>query len=125
MPIVEKLILKLTNNLKFNFNELDYILTELEPIITKFISKEEYDSIDLDVLSNINVEEIISSGKKKLLDLCTGSGCIAISLANRFRDFPAVNFYASDISEKALKVAKENASNLNTDIDFICSAVIP
>ena len=48
-------------NLKFNFNELDYILTELEPIITKFISKEEYDSIDLDVLSNINVEEIISS----------------------------------------------------------------
>lgn len=56
-----------------------------------------------------------------VLDLCTGSGCIAISLANRFRDFPAVNFYASDISEKALKVAKENASNLNTDIDFICS----
>lgn len=56
-----------------------------------------------------------------VLDLCTGSGCIAISLANRFKEFPSVKFFASDISEKALDVAKENANNLNTDIDFICS----
>lgn len=42
----------------------------------------------------------------KILDMCTGSGCIAVSLADTL---PKVQIYASDISEKALTVAKENA----------------
>ena len=40
------------------------------------------------------------------LDLCTGSGCIALALA---REFPDAKVYATDVSAKALKYAKVNA----------------
>jgi release factor glutamine methyltransferase len=43
------------------------------------------------------------------LDLCTGSGCVAISIA---RERPTVSVYATDISEDALTVARENALRL-------------
>ncbi len=45
----------------------------------------------------------------RVLDLCTGSGCIALSLLNYTNNTSAV---CTDISEKALTVAKENANNL-------------
>ena len=45
----------------------------------------------------------------RFMDLCTGSGCIALSLLNYTNSTTAL---CTDISEAALKVAKENASNL-------------
>lgn len=44
-----------------------------------------------------------------LADVCTGSGCIAASLKKQFK---GSDVYASDISESALKVAKENTKDL-------------
>lgn len=41
-----------------------------------------------------------------IVDLCTGSGCIAVSLA---KELPAAQIFALDLSEKALVVARENA----------------
>ena len=41
-----------------------------------------------------------------IIDLCTGSGCIAISLA---KELPAARIFATDTSAKALAVARENA----------------
>lgn len=70
------------------------------------------------------VEEVISIAKKinakKILDLCTGSGAIAISLAKYIKDSQIT---AVDISSKVLSVAKTNAKNNEVEgkITFIQS----
>ena len=53
--------------------------------------------------------------KLKILDIGTGSGCIAISLACELTDYQV---YAYDISEEALKIAKINARNNNANVIF-------
>lgn len=53
-----------------------------------------------------------------VLDLGTGSGAIAVTLSLERKD---CKVYASDISSKALEVAKENALNLSADVTFFRS----
>ena len=52
----------------------------------------------------------------KILDIGTGSGCIAISLA---KNLPNAKVYALDISKKALQIAGENAMDNGVDIVFL------
>ncbi len=54
-------------------------------------------------------------GCKKILDIGTGSGCIAITLA---AEMPKAEVTAWDISEEALKVAEENAKRTNVHVKF-------
>jgi len=74
--------------------------------------------------TEILVEEVISIATLaneyplNVLDLCTGSGIIGVSLARHLNN---VHVCASDISEKVLTVAKKNALNNNVEIDFITS----
>ena len=58
----------------------------------------------------------------RLLDLCTGSGCIAISTLKRKPNAVGV---AIDISSKALDAAKENAliNDVNDRLKFICADI--
>ncbi len=57
-----------------------------------------------------------------LLDLCTGSGCIAVSLA---LVCPEARITAVDVSEAALAVARENAIGLGAkNINFICADIL-
>jgi release factor glutamine methyltransferase len=57
------------------------------------------------------------SSKFKIIDLCTGSGCIALALAQRF---PDAEVYGTDISEAALQYAEENArTNSITNATFL------
>lgn len=53
----------------------------------------------------------------KVLDLCTGSGCIAVTLAKNSN----AEVWASDISRKALAVAKKNAEKHTANISLIHS----
>lgn len=59
--------------------------------------------------------EYVKSGYK-VLDLCTGSGAIAISIKKEVNDVEVV---ASDISYKALDVAKKNAKDNGVNIRFV------
>ena len=64
------------------------------------------------------VKDIKSMPKKPsaILDVCTGSGCIALALK---KEFPEIKIIAIDISEKALEVARYNAIKENLEIKFI------
>ena len=66
------------------------------------------------------VEKVLElpNNKLSLIDLGTGSGCIAISIA---RERPNFEVFASDISNDALKVAKTNSNFYKTSITFIKS----
>lgn len=55
-------------------------------------------------------------GNINVLDIGTGSGCISIALKKENNN---LNITATDISKKALKVAKNNAKLNNVDISFI------
>jgi release factor glutamine methyltransferase len=88
----------------------------------KFLGKEFY--IDEDVLIPrpetedlvLLAEKIIKENNyKRILDLATGSGVIAISLKLRNSD---LIIYASDISEKALNIAKKNSEKHDVEINF-------
>lgn len=75
--------------------------------------------------TEILVEKVLEICKKehkegpiKILDLCTGSGAIAISIKKYIDNVEAI---ATDISDNALKVAEKNAKINNVEIKFIKS----
>ena len=54
--------------------------------------------------------------KLSILDIGTGTGCIPISLA---KHLPNTNISAIDVSKEALKIAKQNATLNNVEVNFI------
>lgn len=73
------------------------------------------------------VEWIIENSKNqkfknlKILDIGTGSGCIAISLAKNLIN---ASVYAIDVSEKALATAKKNAQRNEVDVQFLLQNIL-
>lgn len=71
--------------------------------------------------TEILVEETLKVAKseQKILDMCTGSGIIATSIAKNVDN--ASQVYASDISDKALEIAEYNSKKNNANVKFILS----
>lgn len=73
--------------------------------------------------TEILVEETLKkiNEKSKTLDLCTGSGAIAISIDHYAKSKTKLEIFASDISKEAIKIAKKNAEYNKANIKFILS----
>ena len=116
--IEEKLALKYLENIEKLIQgfPIQYITNKQEFMKLNFY-------VDSNVLipqpdTEILVEEVIKKQKQKILDLCTGSGAIAISLAKYIKNS---NVCGTDISEQALKIAKKNAKANNVKVNFFKS----
>ena len=134
--------LALNHELTFSDSDFvvwDSLLAQLkkEVPIQYLLGKTNFYGLDFEVNENVLiprpeteelVEWIINENSKtdkakkiKILDIGTGSGCIAISLA---KNIPNAQVYAMDVSKKAIETAKRNAVNNKTDVTFILQDVL-
>ncbi|KGO84156.1 release factor glutamine methyltransferase [Flavobacterium cauense R2A-7] len=74
--------------------------------------------VDWIVKGNLKIERLKDL---KILDIGTGTGCIAISLA---KNLPNAKVFAMDVSDKALAVAKRNAERNEVTINFIHQSIL-
>lgn len=102
---------------------IQYILRETFFFGLKFkvtpatlIPRQETEELVNWILQTINKEQ-----KNKIIDIGTGSGCIAISIK---KNAPKVTMYALDVAAQALDVAKENAQNNEVTITFLHTDIL-
>jgi release factor glutamine methyltransferase len=67
------------------------------------------------------LKEITPEKRLKIIDLCTGTGCIAIALAANLKNCIIT---ATDISEMALELAYMNAMENKLEVEFICDSLL-
>lgn len=100
-----------------NHEPLQYILEEAEFYGRKFrvVPAVLIPRPETELLVKLVVDHFQGKQKIRLLDIGTGSGCIAISLALELR---SSTVFATDISRDALGIAKENAKHLKAKVQF-------
>ena len=139
---LKRIDLALQPDLLFSEEEIivwNSILKELkkEIPIQYLLGKTSFYGLDFEVNENVLiprpeteelVEWILESQKSKvesqnirILDIGTGSGCIAISLA---KNIPNAQVFAIDVSEKALATAQKNAVSNKVSVTFICQNIL-
>ena len=131
-------------NHELTFSELDFVvwdslLAQLkkEVPIQYLLGKTNFYGLDFEVNENVLIprpetEELVEwvinensktdqSKKIKILDIGTGSGCIAISLA---KNIPNAEVYGIDVSKKAIETAKRNAVNNKAEVTFMLQNIL-
>ncbi len=117
VDLYQKALISLQNNkpLQYvignvNFYGINYTINE-NVLIPRFETEELVENIKNYIIKN-------NLTTPKILDLGTGSGVIGLTLK---KFFPTADVTLTDISPKALEVAKTNAKNLNLNVTFIQS----
>ena len=130
---------RLMNNYRFPESEIDRLavmadrLSKGEPV-QYIMGTTHFDGHNYNVDSRVLIprsetEELVFSIVEKLkdseikgfvLDIGTGSGCIALAIKKRL---PEWGVFASDSSEGAIEVAKGNSEMIESEVDFECSDI--
>ncbi|MBF4470418.1 peptide chain release factor N(5)-glutamine methyltransferase [Flavobacterium sp. HJJ] len=139
---LKRIDLALQSDLEFSQEEIavwNSILEQLrlEIPIQYLLGKTSFYGLDFEVNENVLIprpetEELVDwilesqkskaeNRKLKILDIGTGSGCIAVSLA---KNLPDAKVFAIDVSEKALATAKKNAEINAVEITFISQNIL-
>ena len=135
---LKRIDLALNIDLEFSEQELMIWHTILEKLkleipIQYIIGTTSFFGLDFNVNENVLIprpetEELVdliiknsNSKTPKIIDIGTGSGCIAISLA---KNIPLATVFAIDVSEKALEIAKANATLNNVNVNFILANIL-
>ena len=134
---LKRLDLALNIDLKFSVAEIQVWNTILEKLkleipIQYIIGTTSFFGLEFEVNENVLIprpetEELVDwiiqksevrsqKSEVKILDIGTGSGCIAISLA---KNLPNSEVFALDVSEKALQIAQKNAISNEVEVTFI------
>ena len=71
---------------------------------------------ETEILVDIIVKTVKDRSYKSFVDICTGSGCIAIALSKTFSN---ILIDAIDVSDKALEMAKKNALENKVEVNFL------
>jgi release factor glutamine methyltransferase len=138
---LKRIDLALQTDLIFSEAEIAIWDSILEPLkkeipIQYLLGKTSFYGLDFEVNNHVLiprpeteelVEWIIQSTSKlekkdlKILDIGTGSGCIAISIA---KNLPSASVFAIDVSENALATAQKNAERNKVNITFINKKIL-
>ena len=121
----------LSENFNDDFAHALFLLQQQMPI-QYVLGKAEFYGLNFEVDENVLIprpetEELVdwiiaeNPNATNIIDIGTGSGCIAIALAKNIK---TANIYAVDNSEKAIIKAKYNAKNNNVDLVFFCKDIL-
>ena len=122
---------KLSNSEIFQINDIIKQLQSYKPI-QYILGKACFYGLTLEVSPDVLIprqetEELVKwiiddagTNLVKILDIGTGSGCIAIALAH---NLPFSTIIATDVSEKAIHLAKKNARDKGADVKFIAEDI--
>lgn len=103
---------------------IQYILGETEFFGLRFrvsqhtlIPRPETEELVAWIISDIDNRDANCS----ILDIGTGSGCVAVTLANHFKNASIIGM---DISEEAIQIAIANAATLHVSVSFIAQDIL-
>ena len=111
--------LKIQKPIQYILGETEFYGLRFEVDENTLIPRPETEELVKLILSNNQITK--SPNPLKILDIGTGSGCIAVSLA---KNLPNAEVFAIDVSEKALAVAQENAEINDVNVTFLLKNIL-